>query len=427
MKNTYKNISLLVVCLSMLLYIKSTAQPASGDWFREYNWVTPDIEGNENFLRVGGNFDYRKNVPKFPKNAYKEGDILLTENVDLSGAIRAEVMIEKNLCHDYTTGLSISWNNNDYLVFPEAEGIPEPQESYLYHNYPVAEVPLSDLKDGENNYFSFKVDTFQHWNWPQNLVYGLTLRVYYYLEKMDLPKVSLDIEGKSENPDLSIDYKALNNIEQVDYLAFYTGPDMNGDGIYTEWHCNWVKTELRNHIGSSQVIPFTVNWNTSWIPEQNQAIKIAARVKFKDSKLIYFTETNNDFKLERNYSVKFYQPYNIPHTWTTRNGEFSNSFYFNEDKTAIDSIMVVWRSWSPGYMNGMYLNDELFFIREGRRYAYDEHQVFITDENLINLLNKGQNFIKTGKTPEHNWQMVHGMDVFYPGPMVLIKFKSNKK
>lgn len=410
--------------LLVLICFTTYSQPEPGDWFREYNWVIPKIEGNENFLRVGGNFDYRKNVPKFPENAYKEGNILLNEDVDLNGAIRSEVMIEKNLCHDYTTGLSINWNNNAFHVFPEAEGIPEPQEAYLYHNYPVAEIPLSDLKVGENNIFSFKVDTFQHWGWPQNLVYGLTLRVYYDSKKKDLPKVSLDLNEKSENPVLSIEYDNLNDMEQVNYIGHYTGPDMNGDGIFTEWHCNWFKTEMKNHLGSSKVKPFKIQWNTSWIPDQNQPIKIAARVKFKDSKLIYFTEPVTDFKLERNYSVKFYQPYNIPQTWTTRNDEYANAFYFEDDKTAIDTIMVIWRSWSPGYMNGMYLNDELFFIREGHRYAYDEHQVFITEKNIISLLNKGPNHIKTGKTPEHNWQMVHGMDMFYPGPMVLIKFKS---
>lgn len=60
------------------------------------------------------------------------------------------------------------------------------------------------------------------------------------------------------------------------------------------------------------------------------------------------------------------------------------------------------------------------FVR-GERYAYYDHDLTIDDPLIIDVLNKGANQITTGKTPLYNREMVHGMDVFYPGPMILIK------
>lgn len=407
-----------------LLYISLWAQPQPGDWFREYPWTILPIENNEQFLRVGGKLDYQVKTPYFPEESYKDGNILIPGEVDLNKALRAELMVEKNLCHDYTSGLSVSVNDHPKIVFPEADGIPEPQEGYLHHNFPVVEVPLEYLKKGENNIFKLSVDTFQHWGWPQNLVYGVVLRVYYRHYDKDLPTVILPENRELvESQPLSINYSKYQKIEKVEYLAHYYGPDMNGDGIYTDWHYGWFKTSLVNHIGTSTKAPFNIIWNTTWVPDQEKQVKIVARITFKQSGLIYMTEAVEGLNLKRDFHVKFYPPYQIPQTWTTRNAEYNSAFYFNDDKTKVDTIKVIWRSWSPGYMNGVYLNDVLFFIREGDRYCYAEHDLKISDRQIIDLLNPGPNYIKTGKTPEFNWQMVHGMDVLYPGPMVLMRLR----
>ncbi|MGC9341186.1 MAG: hypothetical protein ACP5E3_00645, partial [Bacteroidales bacterium] len=397
------------------------AQPKPGDWFREYTWTLPQLEKNEKFLRVGGRFDYRLQTPQFEESQYKEGWIILPGNLDLKNALRAEVMVEKNLCHDYTTGLAISFNENEHIRFPEAGGIPAPQESYMHHTFPNVEIPLDHLKEGQENYFSLEVDSFQHWNWPQNLVYGLKLRVYYEVNQKDLPRVIYKGQNEqSQTLSFSVEYKDPDKIEKVDYLGYYEGPDMNGDGIFKEWHYGWFRGEMRYHIGSTSELPLDCTWKTEWIPDQKEDIKVAARVTFTENDLVYFTEAIEGVKLERVDAVHFCMPYNIPQQWITRNQEYSSLFYFDGETENIEEIKIVWRSWSPGYMNGLYLNDLLFFVREGGKYVYYDHEIVIDDPGIISILNKGINSIKTGKTPRYNWEMVHGMDVFYPGPMILI-------
>jgi len=400
-------------------------QPRPGDWFREYTWTMPQHENNEAFLRVGGNLDYQQHPPTFPKGHMHKGQLLIPHPVMLDNAVKVEVMIEKNLCHDYTTGLAISFNGSGYVQFPEPAGIPEPQEAYLHHSYPVLEVPLEMVKNGMENFFSLKVDSFQHWGWPQVIVYGLVLRVYYDMGVAGAPII--EKEGKGHelelNPTFNTVYKGPDDIEQVDYIGHYHGPDMNGDGIFDGWHYGWFEGQIRYHLGTSKEKKGEFTWDNSWFPDQQKPFMVAARVKLKNSGLIHFTLPMDSLTLKRPYKITFCEPYNIPKVWTTRGDEFSSAFYFDGDKNQIETIKVVWRSWSPGYMNGIYLNDVLFFIREGEYYTYHDHEIAIRDKNIIKVLNKGANYIKTGKTPLYNWQMVHGMDVFYPGPMVLIKHK----
>ena len=88
-------------------------------------------------------------------------------------------MIEKLLCHDGTRGLEISINDNPWIKVPEAESIAEPPWDYQHHTYPIVPLPLSQLSaDGENQ-FRLRVGDEHPWNWPQHLIYGVHLRIYY--------------------------------------------------------------------------------------------------------------------------------------------------------------------------------------------------------------------------------------------------------
>ncbi|TVS20912.1 MAG: hypothetical protein EA424_01575 [Planctomycetaceae bacterium] len=57
-------------------------------------------------------------------------------------AVRAEIVVEKLLCHEGTRGLAISVNDRDWIPIPEADGIPEPPWAYMHHTYPTVAVPL---------------------------------------------------------------------------------------------------------------------------------------------------------------------------------------------------------------------------------------------------------------------------------------------
>ena len=84
------------------------------------------------------------------------------------------------------------------------------------------------------------------------------------------------------------------------------------------------------------------------------------------------------------------------------------------------AAQLVWCSWSPGYMNGVIINDQRVFEQEGPRYAYHVHRVPVDD---LSVFKPGENSLKTGKTPKINGKMVHGMEVNWPGVMVLIQYR----
>ncbi len=75
-------------------------------------------------------------------------------------------------------------------------------------------------------------------------------------------------------------------------------------------------------------------------------------------------------------------------------------------------------------MNGVFLNGMRVFDAEGPKYQYFFHRVNVGD---LGVLRQGVNTLKTGKTPLVNGQMVHGMEVNWPGIMVLIQYADRKE
>lgn len=58
---------------------------------------------------------------------------------------------------------------------------------------------------------------------------------------------------------------------------------------------------------------------------------------------------------------------------------------------------------------------------EGPRYACYVHRVPVPD---VKVLKPGENVLRSGKTPLHEGKMVHGMELNWPGIMVLIQYQT---
>lgn len=71
-------------------------------------------------------------------------------------------------------------------------------------------------------------------------------------------------------------------------------------------------------------------------------------------------------------------------------------------------------------MEGIFINDHLVLQREGPRYAHFLHHVPLDD---LSVLKSGENTLTTGKTPKYNGKTVHGMEVNWPGIMLLIQYQ----
>lgn len=397
-----------------------------GSIFREYRWAAKSVS-NSTFLRVGGRLDYQTDANHFPPENMRDGFIHLADEIDLTGATHAELVIERLQCHEDTKGLRININNNDWLRVHEPQTIPEPATDYMFHFYPKVNVPLSHLQ-GDNIEFKMEVNDQQRWNWPQTLIYGIILRVYYEDDKCDFNAHVIgvsDHQAINAKSELALQSDQLEAIKKVDYIGFYEDVNWPGDGIYRRWQYHTHETKIRNHIGGSGSAPFTVEWDTQWLPDQTEPINVIARVELKNGLIIY-TDAIEGLRLQRDYSVALIKPYGQPTSWVTRSGEHVQYLYLEADPESISQAKLYWRSWSPCYAEGIKLNDVQITgdstTLDWPCYAYYEHRTPVSD---LSIFKEGINTLTTLKTPLHDGKMVHGMEVQWPGIMMKVKIKKD--
>jgi len=415
------SISLLIMWLSVLGF----SQPKPGDVFREYTWVTPKPGADEDFLRVIGDGNYAEPTNKtrqlFPEGYIQDGWIELPFDIDLNDAIKAEVQIEKVLCHDDSKGLAIRVNDIDWKSFPESDNIPYPQWEYLHHFYPIVKLELSELSQGKGNRFRFTIEQHQRWDMPQNLIYGVIFRVYYDPSTIQPKAVVASVRNGDrcgEQVPLAIQSNQLDEITRVDYLGHYEDVNYEGDGIYIQWHYNYYRGNLIHNLATSTEKPFNATWNTEWVPDQPNGFSLAARITYNNG-LIYFTQPIKDLALDRAYHVRLYIPHNYPRRWVTREGEFITAFDLGMNPERVEKFQLAFTSWSPGYLNGIYVNDYNVIVNEGCYYCYYFSRITINEGYKLNWSNS----IKTGKTPLKLGNMVHGTEIQYPGIQVLVRYR----
>ena len=420
---TKRTVICIVVSVTALVSGVASAQPRPGDVFREYLWYNEKGDAGQT-LRVGGKKG-EVHPDRGSAHDYINAPVTLDHAFDLEHATKAEVVIEKILCHDGTKGLAIQINEGQWIVVPESPAIPQPQSDYQHHTYPVVPAPLSDLKAGTGNQFRMRVAPEHVWDWPQNLINGVHLRIYYDASKKSHPSGEI-ISPKAgerirrDKAELMAQAQSPNGpIARVEYIGLYEDVNLEGDGVYRQWHYYYTHGRLAGHIGAAEAAPFAVTWDTTWAPDQPEAIEVAARI-VDSSGLIYMTQPVTGLVLHRpGVSVELCKPYDVPPRWVTRSGEKQQHFDVKGDLGDAIAMQLVWSSWSPGYMNGIGINGQNVFENEGPKYQCFTHRVAVED---LTMLKNGQNTLTTGKTPLYDGQMVHGTEVNWPGVMVLVRY-----
>lgn len=394
----------------------------TGMLFKEYPWVPDGVNDDGKFLRVGGKLDYKTNSDHFPQENHENGFIPLPHPLDLDNAIAAEVLVERVQSHEDTKNLRIQWNGGKPIYLPEPSTIPKPAADYMFHSNIRVPVPLQDLRQGNQNSFRLTVAKEQSWDWPQNLVYGIVLRIYY--DNSEKQRNLLQLSGVdsgdniSSTIQLSVSGDGMENLQSVAYMGLYEDVDYQGNGKYRQWQYRMHRGKRQTFIGSSNTPPFTVEWNTDWIPDQSQPIQLSGLATDKDG-FTHVLQIVKDVRLNRKHSVYLAKPYAQDPFWTTRNGEHSQFLDIPFKPAKNDSARLYWNSWSPCYSEGIAINGNIQKPLQGLP-CYDAHwheeEIFETK-----TLKRGKNELKTLKTPLHNGQMVHGMDVQWPGIMVKVK------
>ncbi len=399
------------------------AGPNPGDVFREYTYTNTygDAGGA---IRVGG-----KQGVSYPDRgsdfSYVNAWIDFPHQVDLEYATRAEIVVEKILSHNGTQGFAIQWSDSDWIELPAPENLPESPQDYYHHTCITVPLPLKHIRTdlGENR-FRLKVDPDNGWGWPQHLVYGVHLRVYYSPEQKPhvagrMQPVPANSLGDSVRLAVSLSNR-IRRVDRVDYIGKYEGINWEGDGNYRRWHYFYYHGQLIHNLASSWVAPYSATWDTTWVPDQPESMEIAARIT-DDTGLTTMTPALNDLQLARSSSsVELCKPRQVPPNWVSRKGPFEEFVEVRGDLSKAVAARLVWSSWSPGYMNGVLVNGALVLQSEGPKYRYFDHRVALPD---LSVLRSGTNTISTGKTPLYDGKMVHGMEVNWPGIQLLIQYQ----
>jgi len=422
MENSIPNFFISVL-IAMPISLPTSSQPVPGDIFRDYVWIPDMVLEEEKFLRVGGHFNYITYSEYFPSNSHKDGHIIFDKSIDLDMASKAELVVEVVCSHGGTTGLKIQINKDQWHALPPPKNIPLPRENYMYHTNITVPLPLNQLHPGDSNTFKMEVHEEHPDDWPQNLVYGIILRIYYTPDK-DHPAGKLDVvsSGAESTQAINMKYTPVNaeGIKSVDFIAKYEDINWEGDGQYEQWHYHYHKGQIRHHVHHLEQAPFRYQWALEWVPDQENPIQLGALVTDQND-IRYFLPRQVNLKLKRKkFSVELYKPFDQPENWVTREEQFEEKIGVEENLENAITARLYWTSWSPCYSNGIYINDHLVFMREDPCYTYFAHEVEIPDLRVFHM---GENIISTGKIPLFQGQMVHGMEVQWPGIMVKIQYE----
>ena len=394
--------------------------PKTGQVFREYTWTTEKMGIGERFLRVGGKLDYRTNE-QLSRKEQKNGWLILADNIDLENATGAELIIDRVQSHGGTKDLEVQAGNSKWLPVPPPSTVSKPKSDHMFHHNARVNIPLEALIHEKNIRFRMRVAPEHPWNWPQNLIYSVVLKIRY-ADKTGFVATVIgpprgEITGTSAHFELETDEPEL--VEKVEYFGKYLDADLTGNGLYADWKLYYREDKIKGLMGQSKEAPFDMEWDTEWIPDQHQPVEVMARVHLKNG-LIYLAPLEIDLILVRDYAVNLIQPYAHPSNWVTREDQYSEKLWLNRTK-GINEAIITWSSWSPCYNEGILLNGGNLGLEGTNTPCYDH---YIHNEKIDpSLLKKGENTITTLKTPLHNGNMVHGMEVQWPGIMVKVKYE----
>ncbi|MEK7677183.1 MAG: hypothetical protein AAB676_15250 [Verrucomicrobiota bacterium] len=345
--------------------------------------------------------------------------------IDLSGAIRAEMIVEYWGGHIGTVGQMFRVNGGQWSPYwvpiPQPQGTPTDPQRYFRTvlGTPPVPIPLSNLKNGTNSFrFTAGPQIAYGFDWGFFWVYDFTVRVYY---DAALPhptgEIVLPASGArlGESPTITIRARSGGApIKQVDVLGYYDDFNWSGDGLFREWHCQRQYGVLKHHIGTATAAPYVVTWDTSWVPDQTQPMKLIARITDERGVTTMTPVVENVRLSRRTRSVKMFTSGDMPEAFGVRVGQRKScTFNVTSDLRKAKSARIVLSTWSGQHADEVGINQTKLADRVGvaENYGCDAVEV------PVSALKKGINtFYMFSKTKEH------AAEVNWPGPVLFVEY-----
>jgi hypothetical protein len=342
-----------------------------------------------------------------------------------SGALRAEVQIDRWGGHLGTTEKKIRFNGNPWIEFPDITTVPEGEaRCYYYQDNPILPLPLSHLKEGKNSFEGTAGrQTCFNFGWGQWGLHGLFVRVYYPPSKPHpVGRIVAPRPGEilGENPQIVIEAQSVVGIDRVDVLAYYDGFDENGDGIFEDWHYRYDYTDLVDHVGTATKPPFVINWDTRMVPDQRDgAVKVLARIRDKNG-VWFVTEPVEKLGLRRSGGVvRLFKPplEEIPQKFNVRLGERKSvSIRVSPEPgmRPVEAILLL-RTWDGGPRGEGVVRVNRW---SGGEIGGKSHDFAFTLRPFpVKDLVLGDNVVEFYSKTVH-----HGPEILWPGPAILVRY-----
>ncbi len=379
--------------------------------------------------------------PKIPFNIPPE---------ELDGASWAEAIVSIWGGHIGTIQKRLRFNVKPWITIPELSTTPTSGECYLSHWNPTVRVPVEDLLGGTNILEGTSGgQTCGNFGWGQWAWYEMILRVYTCADHVE-GMIDSYQSGSTlpENPTLTVSFDDPDNIgvKRVDYFAYYDGYDNDGDGVFQDYHVSYYRNGQyglyhpdpkvllpKDHIGTSTTAPFSVVWDTSWVPDQNPgSVKIMARI-LGNNGVWYVTPEITGLSLDRpSSSVILYKPENVPTDFNVRFQHPEKRSNITIPSTApladITGAKLLVRSWNglpggvrvPGSNYVSIVNSKGVYPAGNNYgyeafYSYDEFNI----QDAKNVLAYGKNDILF-----HSDTNFHSQEIEWPGPAVVVKYST---
>jgi transcriptional regulator CtsR len=397
--------------------------PQPGDVYKEYTLTLPN--NNTSWRVTDPNATYVGEPGNSPSD-FLPNPVHTFSIDDFSDVERAEIVIDVWGGHVGTVGKKIRFNSSPWITIPELNTTPTSGQCYTQQVTYVLDVPISDLSGGTNSIEGTSGgQTCYNFNWGQWGWYGAKIRVYYSSSKgATTGQIISHTSGSAFSDNPTIQISADGTVDQVDFLAKYDDYDVDGDGYYNEWVEDYQRrswndpVEINNHIGTVTTSPYSIVWNTEWVPDQtNAAVSLIARIK-NEKGYWYVTDIVENLTLSRSgYSIKLYKPQNVPERFWVRNGQVNSSLVSIPTLAEATEAKVHIRTWNGNENNASFYTR----VNSTDLPAYGRDHFFSYDivDIPINSLATGNNTITFQSSTAD-----HGIEVLWPGPAIMVKYGS---
>ena len=251
-------------------------------------------------------------------------------------------------------------------------------------------------------------------------VYGVTVRVYYSAAKPHaVGRIVSPQSGAKLNDGPLFEVAALEGVvTRVDFIAEYEDFPWGGNGVFRQWHYEYNFNKLQRHVGTATEAPWRVTWNTQWVVDQRQPMRLIARVTDSNG-VIRMTPIVDGLTFERARSVKFYPASGVKQLFDARDGATAVcTINWVAQRGKAKAARLLFASNGPHEMPGE-------FGLNGRRLGIVEPQTPSHSFEVYHEVDVPLDVLKTGDNEFyiHSQTKAHAVEGLWPGPALLLEFK----